>query len=151
MKKLKKINALIFGLILIFCIFLYYYITLLKIKNSHAFASGEVSSLYKTRSFGGVGVRYNYVVDQHIYFGGGAIICDKNIYEPLKCLLLGKKFPVAFQKTKPENSQILILSSDYRMVNITIPDSLKLSVNYLDSVTSSLIIFGSKNDPCSLK
>lgn len=104
-----------------------------QVRKESLYQNGLVSNGYvyeinhASHKGSNIVIKYKYVVDGHMYYGGLDSPLPYNIRENL----LHSSFPILYDSTHPGNSQLMIESRFWQKLNLEIPDTLSWLKKYL--------------------
>jgi len=120
----KHISAGILVLLCFFAIFIPSFKTY-RIKKDPVIINGiQVNRIGKVvRTYSLYNFDFSFEVNGIAFFTSSKVGLPKNMIGT--DLLLGRKFPVIYQKSNPSNAIILVTKGDFELFDITFPDSLQ--------------------------
>jgi len=107
-----------------------------SLANYSAFTTGKIFEVTTFSKNPEVFVRYRYVVGQKQYDAIHSLpgTFKSEHFQPLYKLLLNKSFPVAYDSTDCDNSEMLLTQQQYKMFKVPRPDSLKSVFRLYDNI-----------------
>jgi len=107
-----------------------------SLKNHAAFTTGHIYDVTTSSKSPEVYIRYRYVVGQKQYDAIHSLPATykSEHFQPLYKLLLNKSFPVAYDSTDCDNSEMLVAERQYKMFRLARPDSLKSFFQTYDNI-----------------
>ena len=131
----SKILVFVFVMLALLLFYIIMFFRGAKLKKDFEIASGEILTAFTTPKNSNVLVRYSFVVNGKIANGVSSTGCsDSRYYSLLNEVLPSKSMTVVFQKTNPDNSEMLFSTSDFERYKLTVPDNQKVIVKIIDSL-----------------
>lgn len=118
------------------------------LKKQSVISNGIVENFMRARGMSGVAVRYTFEVNGKNFEGSSRLLISDKRRTHLGCLLIGKQFPVVYQRTNPENSYMLLTTKNFVQFNVKIPSSVMKTIKYLDSLSNDKIPYDPAQNPC---
>lgn len=115
---IKNITILVIGILFV-VLYFDYYNEVKRRKNNYKITLALVESVERG-SRGSCWAKCSYVIGEKKYTAKGTIrhqFCSTNI--------VGARFPVIYEKTNPNNQDLLFDASDYKFNGLMVPDSLR--------------------------
>lgn len=103
-------------------LFVQYKIKGYNLKMNYVLVTGEVTDFRSGPRGSGGNVKYTFEVDGNVNKKERGY---NNVKESRGESLIGKHFPVAYEKGNVKNNRMLITTSDFESFSIPFPDSLK--------------------------
>jgi len=105
------------------------------LENNFQLAIGHIYDFGNSRGTGStIFFKYRFSVNGQMFYGNSGLPCDRAKRINFQSWINGKKVQVVYEKSKPDNCDVLLSREDYKQYSVEIPTEYNMQIKMIDSL-----------------